>query len=734
MTKELTAEVQNVVYLNPENNYLVARVRAKGEPGLVTIVGNIGQVVPGEALILRGSWQDHPRFGRQFVVQTFEQSLPAGINGIRRYLASGMIRGVGPVMAERMVKRFGERVFDVLDNEPESLLAVDGIGKRTLDKILSSWSEQREIRGLMLFLQSYDVPTTYAGRIFKKYGHEAVAKLQENPYELAYEIRGIGFKTADNMALRLGFEYDSPKRLEAAIVWALFLESERGHLFYPWRLLGPRVSELLGGILEDLLESALDSLIVMKRVRVVELPEQNIDRAVYLNHFYQWEKEAALRLQTLAEHPAAKGGRVLEKSLTRAQAKAGISLSGQQSRAAASACENKVFILTGGPGTGKTTITRVIVSAMKQAGLKIKLAAPTGRAAKRLSEATDHPASTIHRLLQYSPDGVFAHNDENKLKLDALILDETSMLDLPLFVYLLKAMPVTARLVLIGDANQLPSVGPGDVLADLIRSGVVPFCELTEIFRQARESMIVVNAHRINSGQPLLPSPKPPPEADFFWVEQDDPARVRELIVQIAVERVPAAYGFNPLRDVQVITPMHKGEAGTLALNSVLQERLNPGGKGITRGNYCFKAGDRVLQMRNNYEKEVFNGDLGMITDMDVEEGALLVDFDGRQTVYDSTELDELSLAYAISVHKSQGSEYPVIVMPVVTQHYLLLRRNLIYTALTRARNLAVMIGSTKALNVGLSAAKSRERFTHLRYRLANVLAQGGPLPEGDVF
>ena len=727
MPENLDGEVVSVLFHNPENNYVVARIDSPAEPGQVTIVGNLGWIVPGERVSLTGDWTDHPKFGRQFKASDCSQTMPATVNGIRRYLASGMIKGVGPELAKRMLDRFGKEVLDILEEEPQRLQEIEGIGPKKLEKIEQSWHEQRQVRSLILFLQSHEVPPTYAGRIFQRYGTEAIEKLRENPYDLAYDIRGIGFKTADRMALKLGFTPDSPQRIEALLIYLLFQLSEQGHLFYPKSELFAKAIKQAEELSEDLLEQSISRLLERKQIQVQDLPEQAIEQAVFLRHFYRFEGEIAQRLNGLASHPHGVSGQRLTKAIAEQERVFGLALSEEQRSAVYDACRFKVSIITGGPGTGKTTITRLIVAALRKLGLSVKLAAPTGRAAKRLSEATGHTASTIHRLLGFQPGGSFACNEEKKLKADALVLDEASMLDCQLLVHLLRALPLTCRLVFIGDVNQLPSVGPGNVLEDMLQSGVLPSTRLTRIYRQARESMVVMNAHRINRGEFPAASEKKPPQADFFWVEQSDVQRVQELVVQMVCERIPEIYGLDPIRDVQVLTPMHKGAVGTLELNGLLQARLNPSGPAVQSGNRCFRAGDRVLQLRNNYEKEVFNGDLGLIRRLDLEEGELLIDFDGESKRYEQNELDELSLAYCISVHKSQGSEYPAVLLPVVTQHYLLLKRNLIYTALTRARQLAVLIGDKKALGMGIKNRQHERRYTHLQYRLKDAFPESGP-------
>lgn len=717
----LKAEVTNLVYHNEENGYAVVRVTSQEEPGLVTVCGTMGRLVPGEMLSLKGQWKEHPKYGRQFIVSEFEQIFPATVNGIKRYLSSGMIKGVGPVMAEKMVKKFGKEVLEILENDPDQLLKIDGLGPKKLEKIVSSWEGQREIRTLMLFLQTHQIPTTFAGRIYKKYGNESVSVITDNPYSLVYDIRGVGFKTADKMALKLGMSPDSPQRLQAAVIYILFQLSEKGHLFYPARELVHKVLEALEGVAVEVVESALDSLSEAKKIVIEDLPEQGIQKAVYLNLFYRVENEIAQRLCGLTRHPSGLSEKKIKTKISELEEDDRISLTMEQKQAVLDSCLNKAYVITGGPGTGKTTITRMIVRTLKELGLKVRLAAPTGRAAKRLSQATGTEAGTIHRMLKYNPAGGFDHNEENKLKSDAAIVDEASMLDAQLMNHLLRALPVTCRLILVGDVNQLPAVGPGDVLNDILSSETLPSSRLTNIFRQARESSIVVNAHRINIGKFPVSSSKEPPQADFFWVVQDDLVRIKELITYMVCDRIPSVYGLDPLRDIQVLTPMHKGEVGTQELNRVLQDKLNPGEDVIVRGYRSFRVGDRVLQIRNNYEKEVFNGDLGWIEAYDSEDAELVVDFEGRRIRYDLDEVDELTLAYAVSVHKSQGSEYPAVVMPVVTQHYMLLQRNLIYTGLTRARNLAVIVGSQKAMGIGIRNQGASRRFTHLRYRLQKV-------------
>jgi exodeoxyribonuclease V alpha subunit len=547
-----------------------------------------------------------------------------------------------------------------------------------------------------------------------------VQKLRANPYDMAYDIHGIGFRTADEVALKLGFAEDAPQRLEAGVEYCLRQTAEgAGHMFLPRPNLVEESARLLGCHDLDLVEEQIDALEERKRLVVEPLPEKGVGWAVYLSYFYRIEREIASRLHALLDHTSRMDPARIAAAVEREEKRLDLTLSDEQRAAVESACGHKVSIITGGPGTGKTTITRVVVRALKALGLKISLAAPTGRAAKRLSEATGFTATTLHRLLKYQPGTGFEYGEDKKLAVDVMVVDEVSMLDCVLCLSLLRALPLTCRLVFVGDENQLPSVGAGNVLGDMLESGAVPAVRLTHIYRQARESMIVVNAHRINQGEFPLASPHAPPRADFFWVEKEDLGELQSLILRMVCERIPEAYGLDPVADVQVLTPMHKGDVGTVALNRLLQERLNPAGRELVRGQRAYREGDRILQLRNNYDKDVFNGDLGRIVSFDTQDEILTAEFDGREVEYAFDELDELGLAYAISVHKSQGSEYPAVVMPVVAQHYMLLQRNLIYTGLTRARKLAVLMGSRRAMHMGLGNERGRQRHTSLAVRLA---------------
>ncbi len=716
----LFGEVISVVYSDPDTGFTVARLRSKHEPGMITIVGNIGNIAPGSELSLKGSWRMHPRFGRQFQAMSCVQNLPATTVGVRKYLSSGMLRGVGPVLASRLVDRFGKGVLDILDKSPERLLEIEGIGEKTLEKIKKSWEEQKEVRNIILFLQEHSVPPSFAVKIYKTYGQESIKVLRERPYDLAYDVKGIGFKSADKIALSLGFREDSPERIEAAVVYVLFSISERGHVFYPEDKLIQETSKLLNITELDYIKDAIISLEQKKKIYIEDISEQNIPRAVYLRHFYKWENEIAARIKSLMLSPSLdlKDEAYIRDLIHKLEKGSGITLSEEQTQAIIGACLSPVYIITGGPGTGKTTIIRFIGRILKEIGYKIRLGAPTGRAAKRLFEATGLYASTIHRLLGFGPGGSFEYGEEKKLKINGLILDEVSMVDCHLFVNLLRALPITCRLILVGDVNQLPSVGPGNILQDLLDSNMIPCTKLTTIYRQARKSLIVVNAHRINQGKFPIKSKDEPPKADFFWVEEEDPKRVQEMILYMVTERIPKVYHYNPLKDIQVLTPMHKGDIGTIELNKLLQERLNSSKRSRERSLKGYRLGDRVIQMRNNYEKEVFNGDLGVISEVDLESGEMMINFEGRDIPYHISELDEISLAYCISIHKAQGSEYPVVLFPVMVQHYIMLHKNLIYTALTRAKKLAVIFGSRKAMAIGLRDLNKEKRYTNLANRI----------------
>jgi exodeoxyribonuclease V alpha subunit len=719
---ELSGQIDRITFTNEENGYTIARVKISGRQDLVTVVGYLMSPAPGEMLTMKGEWVTHPKFGEQFKVTEYKTTVPATIFGIEKYLGSGLIKGLGPVIASRIVKKFGEKTLDVIENDIETLALVEGIGKKRIVMIQNAWEEQKEIRDVMLFLRSHGVSSGYATKIFKRYGNRSVAVVKDNPYRLAADIFGIGFVIADSIAEKLGFRKDSPKRIEAGILYVLNKLSDDGHVFYPYEYLIKKSRETLAVERDAILEAIAD--LAMNQQLVLEDLNESIDdfkennKGVYLAKFHRCETGIAARLKTLSAAPKSIRSVNAESALRWVQKRLDIRLAENQAKAVRCALENKIMVITGGPGTGKTTIINAILKIFSELGVKILLAAPTGRAAKRMSEATGHEARTIHRLLEYSfARGGFQKNEDKPLSCDLLILDEVSMIDTVLMYHLIKAIPTFATVVLVGDINQLPSVGAGNVLNDIIGSHAVPVVELNKIFRQARESRIIVNAHKINNG--ILPTFEDHvPGNDFYFIQQEDPEKVLDIILELIKERIPKRFNLDPVHDIQVLTPMHKGVVGADNLNTKLQESLNPSNTEIIRGNRNFRINDKVMQIRNNYDKEVFNGDIGRIAGIQPDENELTVLFDGRHVVYEFYELDELVLAYAVSVHKSQGSEYPAVVMPVLSQHYILLQRNLLYTAVTRGRKLVVMVGAINALAMGIQNDKTQRRFSYLRYRL----------------
>jgi exodeoxyribonuclease V alpha subunit len=723
MEIELSGQIERITFTNEENGYTIAKVKISGRHDLVTVVGYLMSPTPGEILNMRGEWVFHPRFGEQFKVTEYKTKVPATLFGIQRYLGSGLIKGLGPVIACRIVKEFGEKTLDVIENDIEKLALVEGIGKKRIAMIRNAWAEQKEIRDVMLFLQSHGVGSGYAAKIFKQYGNRSVAVVNENPYRLAMDIFGIGFLIADSIAQKLGFPKDSPKRIEAGILYVLHQLSDDGHVFYPYEYLVKKSREALDVDRDSIIRSIGD-LAIHKQIVLEDLNEsidefKENNKGVYLAKFHLCETGIAARLKILSASPKCIRSVNVENALKWVQERLDMRLGENQAKAVRCALEHKIMVITGGPGTGKTTIITAILKIFSELKTKILLAAPTGRAAKRMSEATGHEAKTIHRLLEYSfAKGGFQKNEEKPLNCDILILDEVSMIDIVLMHHLTKAIPAFATVILVGDINQLPSVGAGNVLNDIIASGVIPVVELKEIFRQARESRIIVNAHKINNG--ILPTFEDHfPDSDFYFIQQEDPEKVLEIILELTKERIPKRFNLDPVEDIQVLTPMHKGVVGADNLNTELQKSLNPSHIEIMRGNRNFKVNDKVMQIRNNYDKEVFNGDIGRIARIRPDENEITVSFDGRSVPYEFYELDELVLAYAVSVHKSQGSEYPAVVIPILPQHYILLQRNLIYTAVTRGRNLVVMVGTLNALSMGIHNDKTQRRFTYLRHRLS---------------
>ncbi len=730
----LTGTVERITFYNSENGYSVIRLRPEhrnvpglSRDGLVTVVGNLPEISPGVFLKLSGKWDKHPEHGMQFTAQVVEQSLPATVEGIRRYLGSGLVKGIGPRLAERIVQQFGPQTLEVLDNHTELLTEVPDIGMKRMMKIAEAWEQQKKVKEIMLFLHGHGVNTSLAVKIYKQYGDQSLQIVQSDPYQLAQDIYGVGFITADKLARDLGLPEDHPSRLEAGLVYALNEMVNDGHVYSPQQALLDRATELLN-VDQGLMAPALERLSNADRVRLDRLKtgeavpgttgihEMN---AVYLTPFYHGETGVAERLRALAQ-----GGQSRLFSLQ--QALPGIDplsmlktgLSEEQLSAVKATLNSPVSVLTGGPGTGKTTAIKALIEVLEAQHQHYALAAPTGRAAKRLSESSGKPASTIHRLLGFAPGKGFQHNQENPLLIDLLVVDEASMLDLLLANHLLKALSPGTHLLLVGDVDQLPSVGAGDVLRDIIASNLFPITRLTQIFRQAAGSQIITNAHRINQGQmPILSTEN----KDFFLFPANTPEETAQWVERVVCERIPARFGLNPRTEIQVLAPMYRGLVGVDALNSRLQAALNPPMPSKTERSLfgqLFRTGDRVMQTENNYDKDAYNGDIGWITEISIEEQTLKVNFDNTEIAYEWSEADQLTLAYTISVHKSQGSEFTAVVIPMVTQHYMMLQRNLFYTAVTRAKQLVVLVGDRRAIGIAIHNNKVTNRFTALDQRL----------------
>ena len=707
MTK-LRCVVERITYQNAENGYSVMKVKVKGYDDLVTLVGNLLEVPAGSVLLCEGEWRVDKRYGQQFQCETWEEVMPATAYGIKKYLGSGLVKGIGPKFAKLIVGHFGTDTIEVIETDIERLYEVPGIGKKRVEKIRESWEKQKDIKNVMLFLQGFGVSTAYAAKIYRQYGKESIDKVKENPYRLADDIWGIGFKTADGIARKMGYEMNDERRLRSGLIYTLNQLADEGHCYAEEQQLIATARQLLEAD-EECIRTAM--------THAIETEDLMLDgTGIYLPPFYYAECGTANRLSTLVHTKEVGSIFTARFDLAKLQRETGIEYDEVQVEAIRQAIASKVMVLTGGPGTGKTTTTKAIITALQSAGMRILLAAPTGRAAKRMSEATGMEAKTIHRLLEYNPQDGYKRNDENPLEGDALIVDECSMIDIILMNNLTKALPTTMRLVLVGDIDQLPSVGAGNVLRDIIDSGVIPVVRLTRIFRQAQSSRIVMSAHAINRG--CFPDISNGQHTDFFFMKQEEPEKVAETIVSLVRDRLPKAYR-QPTANIQVLTPMQRGVVGAANLNMALQQALNHNTAALVRGGYTYKEGDRVMQLRNNYDKDVYNGDLGYVHSMDMEERTLTVDFDGQLVEYEVSELDELTLAYATTIHKSQGSEYPIVVMPVLMTHYVMLQRNLIYTGITRAKKICVLVGQTKALAYAIHNMKVLKRNTLLKERLA---------------
>lgn len=707
----LKGVVERITYENEENGFSIIKIKSKGFPDLVTVVGKLAAVNVGSIISLKGEWKVDSKYGRQFAAQDYRETMPATIAGIEKYLGSGLIKGIGPVYAKRITGRFGEDTLRVLEEESDYLTEVDGIGTKRVEMIKKAWQEQKEIKNVMLFLQSNGVSTAFAVKIFKTYGSESIKIVKANPYRLADDIWGIGFITADRIAQQMGFDRNSYARCRSGLIYILNELANEGHCYATRDQLFAEA----GKILE--LELAL-----LERTLTVMLEEGTViaddDDSVYLPPFYYSELGTAKRIREILTEKSPYQGLDVQDIIESVEKTDGIHYDEIQKEAVRTAATSKFMVLTGGPGTGKTTTTLAVIKVFQGLGAQVALAAPTGRAAKRMSETTGMEAKTIHRLLEYKPPEGCKKNAENPLECDVLIIDETSMVDIILMYNLLKAVSDKTIVILVGDVDQLPSVGAGNVLDDIIQSGVVNVVKLTKIFRQAQGSTIITNAHKINRGEfPILKGGR---DSDFFFIEEEDPAKVAQTIKDLCLTRLPAYYKVDPVNDIQVLCPMQRGETGAHNLNSVLQEALNKSEISLRYGGMVYKLGDKVMQIKNNYDKNVFNGDIGSITHIDTEERTLVINFDGSSVDYEASELDETVLAYAATVHKSQGSEYKIVVAPFTIQHYMMLKRNLLYTCITRAKKLMILVGTKKAVGIAVNNNQSQSRNTKLTKRLTS--------------
>ncbi len=722
MAEKLHGAVERVTFHSAETGYAVLRVVPRGKRGIVTVVGKLVSVCAGEQIEATGSWVFDPQHGEQFRADEVRLAPPSTVEGIEKYLGSGLVKGIGPKYARKIVEVFGERTLQVIDESPSFLKEVKGIGAARIARIRESWREQRAVRDIMIFLQEHGLGTARAVRIYKTYGDQAVSIVRANPYRLATDIWGVGFKTADELGRRLGIDPASPQRARAALRFTLQQLGHEGHVGCPEELVIAATLQGVPDLPENVVRQAVEEL--RKEGEVVREPGD--PPWLYLKPLFLAELGIARAIHKLqqADHPLPRFD--VDEAIRRVEQRMGLELADNQRRALHAATRDKVLVITGGPGTGKTTLVRGILELFSSRGLRCSLCAPTGRAARRLSETTGREARTIHRLLEFDAAlGGFKRTDVHPLDLDLLVVDETSMVDVSLMNNLLRAVPPHACVVLVGDVDQLPSVGPGTVLADLIASRVPGVVRLTQIFRQASQSWIVRAAHAIKEGE--LPGSAPPGGAgDFYFIEADAPGTIIDRLLTVVRERIPRAFGLDPVRDVQVLTPMNRSELGTQALNQRLQQALNPPGAGprVERFGWSFHVGDKVMQTQNNYTREVFNGDVGRVARIDEAERELVVDFDGREVVYDFGELDEVALCWACTTHKAQGSEYPAVVMPLHTQHFKMLQRNLLYTAVTRGRRLVVLVGSRQALELAVRNVDTARRYSLLERRLRQAAGE----------
>lgn len=719
--EQISGYIERITFHNPENGYTVAQLQQPKRSHLVCIVGSMPGIQPGETVRCYGQWKNHLIHGRQFEVDHFTVEAPADLIGIKKYLGSGLVKGIGHKFAGRIVDHFGLETLDMIEQTPQRLLEIPGLGAKRMEKIKECWTEQKAVRQVMIFLQGHGVSPAFAQKIFKSYGDQSIKKVKENPYTLARDIFGIGFKTADAVAEKMGITKESNQRIDAGIEFVLSQLSNDGHVCYPVDEFSKEAEKTLEVPLA-LIDARLKPLQQENRIELADLVNQGqIRQFVWTRPLFLAEMGIARELRRLKNGKSCLREIDPEKAVNWVEGELNIELAANQKQAVSSAITGKLHIITGGPGTGKSTITNAILTISKKLTQRIHLAAPTGRAAKRMSEITQQKAYTIHSLLEFDfKAGGFKRNRENPLDCDLMIVDEASMIDTYLMYSLLKALPDQARVIFVGDINQLPSVGPGNVLKDMIASSTVPVTTLNEIFRQAAGSSIITNAHLVNRGQfPRLYNGQ---ESDFFFMDCEETEELLNIIVKLVSQRLPKRYGFNPKEEIQVLAPMKKGIIGTENLNLSLQQTLNPQGMALTRGMQKFQVGDKVMQLRNDYKREVFNGDIGFIEKIDAEEQQLMIRIDEREVIYDYSDLDELALAYAISIHKFQGSECPCIVMPVHTSHFMMLHRNLLYTGITRGKSLVVLVGTKKALAIAVKNDDIRRRYTGLTQNLMELL------------
>ena len=705
--EDISGVVERITFENEDNGFSVIKIKSKGYADLVTVVGSLAAVNVGSIIRLKGEWKMDSKFGKQFAAQDYRETLPATVAGIQKYLGSGLIKGIGPVYAKRIVQHFQEDTLRVLEEEADYLVKVAGIGQKRVDMIKKAWQEQKEIKNVMLFLQSNGVTTAFAVKIYKTYGNDSIEIVKTNPYRLADDIWGIGFKTADKIALQMGFDKNSFERCRSGIVYVLNELSNDGHCYGTREQLLEEAEKILE-LEKTLVDSTLNRMIEEKTVILDE------GDSIFLLPFYHSELGIAKRMKAILAADTLYPMTNVDSIVETIQKEYGISYDEVQKDAVKTAAASKFMVLTGGPGTGKTTTTLAIIKVFQLLGARVLLAAPTGRAAKRMSETTGLEAKTIHRLLEYKPPEGYKKNAEYPLECDVLIIDETSMVDTILMYNLLKAVSNETVVILVGDVDQLPSVGAGNVLNDIIDSGIVNVVKLTRIFRQAQGSAIITNAHKINKGD----FPELKGNSDFFFIEEDEPTKVAQTIKELCTKRLPSFYKVDSINDIQVLCPMQRGETGAANLNVVLQAALNSSNVSIKYGGTVYRLGDKIMQIKNNYDKNVFNGDIGSISKIDIEERTLVLNFDGNEVDYDVTELDEVVLAYATTIHKSQGSEYQIVVAPLTMQHYVMLQRNLLYTCVTRARKVFVLVGTKKAVAMAVRNNKTSKRNTRLMERL----------------